>query len=78
LTHSDWLLTGRPPLLPPYDAVPIVRQTALQKFPSYALRSPTSPEKSPLTKCAASNRQVDADQLDVAVVVREFRTAKGL
>jgi osmoprotectant transport system substrate-binding protein len=63
---------------PPYDAVPIVRQTALQKFPQLRAALADLAGKITVDEMRRLNRQVDADQLDVAVVVREFRTAKGL
>ena len=63
---------------PPYDAVPIVRMATLEKFPQ--LRSALADLAGKLT--AADMRQlnarVDADQRDVATVVRAFRQSKGL
>jgi len=63
---------------PPYDAVPIVRKAALDRFPQ--LRSALSDlaGKISVDEMRRLNRQVDADQRDVAVVVREFRASKGL
>jgi osmoprotectant transport system substrate-binding protein len=63
---------------PPYDAVPIVRRAALEKFPQ--LRSALADLSGKLTAADMRhlNAQVDADQRDVAVVIRSFRAAKSL
>jgi osmoprotectant transport system substrate-binding protein len=63
---------------PPYDAVPIVRQDALDRFPQ--LRSALADLASKITEADMRrlNRAVDADQRDVTTVVREFRATKGL
>jgi osmoprotectant transport system substrate-binding protein len=63
---------------PPYDAVPIVRRAALEKFPQ--LRAALADLSGKLTAADMRhlNAQVDADQRDVAAVVRAFRTAKNL
>jgi len=63
---------------PPYDAVPIVRRAALEKFPQ--LRSALADLSGKLTAADMRhlNAQVDADQHDVAAVVRAFRAEKNL
>jgi len=63
---------------PPYDAVPIVRRAALEKFPE--LRDALADFAGKLTAADMRhlNAQVDADQRDVAAVVRAFRAAKNL
>jgi osmoprotectant transport system substrate-binding protein len=63
---------------PPYDAVPIVRRAALEKFPQ--LRSALADLSGKLTAADMRhlNAQVDADQRDVAAVVRAFRASKNL
>ena len=63
---------------PPYDAVPIVRHAALEKFPQ--LRAALADLHNKLTAADMRhlNAQVDADQRDVAAVVRAFRAAKNL
>jgi osmoprotectant transport system substrate-binding protein len=63
---------------PPYDAVPIVRYDALEKFPQ--LRSALADLSGKLSAADMRhlNSQVDADQRDVAAVVRAFRAAKNL
>ncbi|HMI50740.1 MAG TPA: glycine betaine ABC transporter substrate-binding protein [Candidatus Saccharimonadales bacterium] len=63
---------------PPYDAVPIVRQSALEKYPQ--LRSALADLAGKITAADMRhlNYEVDADQRDVAKVVRAFRQARGL
>jgi osmoprotectant transport system substrate-binding protein len=63
---------------PPYDAVPVVREAALQQFPALreALRDLAG--KISESDMRNLNKQVDADQRDVRTVVREFRAARGL
>jgi osmoprotectant transport system substrate-binding protein len=63
---------------PPYDAVPIVRRATLEKFPQ--LREALADLSGKLTAAEMRhlNAEVDADQRDVATVVRAFRAAKNL
>jgi osmoprotectant transport system substrate-binding protein len=63
---------------PPYDAVPVVREASLERFPQ--LRAALSDLAGKITEADMRNlnKQVDADQRDVVTVVREFRAAKGL
>jgi osmoprotectant transport system substrate-binding protein len=63
---------------PPYDAVPIVRRSALEKFPQ--LRAALADLHNKLTAADMRhlNAQVDADQRDVAAVVRSFRESRDL
>lgn len=63
---------------PPYDAVPVVREAALQQFPQLreALRDLAG--KISEADMRNLNRQVDADQRDFRAAIREFRAAKGL
>jgi osmoprotectant transport system substrate-binding protein len=63
---------------PPYDAVPIVRAAVLEKFPALRAALAELSGKISAEEMRRLNRQVDADQRDVAVVVREFRASKGL
>jgi osmoprotectant transport system substrate-binding protein len=63
---------------PPYDAVPIVRRAALDRFPRLRAALADLSGKISEQEMRHLNRQVDADQRDVATVVREFRAAKGL
>ncbi len=63
---------------PPYDAVPIVRRSALASFPQ--LRSALADLAGKLTAADMRhlNYEVDANQRDPAAVVRSFRQSKGL
>jgi len=63
---------------PPYDAVPIVRRATLGRFPQ--LRAALSDLAGKLTAADMRrlNYAVDAQHLDAAAVVRQFRSSKGL
>lgn len=63
---------------PPYDAVPIVRQDTLARFPQ--LRAVLAGLASRITAADMRrlNYAVDGEHRDVAAVVREFRKSKGL
>lgn len=63
---------------PPYDAVPIVREDTLAKFP--ALRAALADLGGKVTDrdIRHLNAQVDVDQRDPATVVRAFRESRGL
>jgi osmoprotectant transport system substrate-binding protein len=63
---------------PPYDAVPVVREASLERFPQLHTALRDLAGKITETDMRNLNKQVDADQRDVVTVVREFRTAKGL
>jgi osmoprotectant transport system substrate-binding protein len=63
---------------PPYDAVPIVRRAALEKFPQLRAALADLGGKISEEEMRRLNREVDADQRDVAAAVREFRASKGL
>jgi len=63
---------------PPYDAVPIVRRAALEKFPQLRAALADLAGKISEEEMRRMNREVDADQRDVATVVREFRVSKDL
>jgi osmoprotectant transport system substrate-binding protein len=71
-------LTDDKHYFPPYDAVPIVRDATLEKFP--ALRGALADLAGKISEeeMRKMNAAVDADQRDVAVVVRAFRESKGL
>src|SRR5437899_10564074 len=62
---------------PPYDAVPIVRQSTLARFPQ--LRNALAELAGQLSPfhILPLNYAVDAQHQDVAVVVREFRSSRG-
>jgi osmoprotectant transport system substrate-binding protein len=63
---------------PPYDAVPIVREETLTKFP--ALRAALADLGGKLTAADVRhlNAEVDVDQRDPTTVVRAFRESRGL
>jgi osmoprotectant transport system substrate-binding protein len=63
---------------PPYDAVPIVRHDALEKFPQLRAALADLSGKITAAEMRNLNAEVDADQRDVAAVVRAFRAAKNL
>jgi osmoprotectant transport system substrate-binding protein len=63
---------------PPYDAVPIIRGSALEKFPQLRAALADLGGRISEEEMRGLNKAVDADQRDVAAVVREFRASKGL
>ncbi len=63
---------------PPYDAVPIVRQSTLAKFPQLRAALAELSGKLTASDIRRLNYQVDVEQRDVAAVVRAFRQTHGL
>jgi osmoprotectant transport system substrate-binding protein len=63
---------------PPYDAVPIVRHDAFEKFPELRAALADLHKKLTAADMRHLNAQVDADQRDVAAVVRAFLASKNL
>jgi osmoprotectant transport system substrate-binding protein len=63
---------------PPYDAVPIVRQSALAQFPPLRAALADLAGKLSASDIRRLNYAVDAQHQDPAAVVRAFRAAKGL
>ena len=63
---------------PPYDAVPIVRQATLEKFPQLRALLAELGGKVSGADMRKLNYLVDAEQRDVSVVVREFRQSHNL
>jgi len=63
---------------PPYDAVPIVRHDAFEKFPELRAALADLHNKLTAADMRRLNAQVDADQRDVAAVVRAFLASKNL
>lgn len=63
---------------PPYDAVPVVRREALERFPALGPALAALGGKISAAEMRQMNRAVDSDQRDVAAVVRAFRESKGL
>src|SRR5271165_5888065 len=63
---------------PPYDAVPIVRQSTLAQFPQLRGALADLAGKVSPADIRRLNYAVDGLHQDVATVVREFRASKGL
>lgn len=63
---------------PPYDAVPIVRQSTLARFPHLRGALADLAGKLSAADMRRLNYSVDALHQDAATVVREFRSSKGL
>ncbi len=63
---------------PPYQAVPLVRQDALQQHPRMRAALHQLSGKINETEMQAMNHAVEGDHRDPADVVREFRRSKGL
>ncbi len=63
---------------PPYDAVPIVRQSTLTQFPQLRAALADLDGKLSASDIRRLNYAVDAQHQDAAAVVRQFRTSKGL
>jgi osmoprotectant transport system substrate-binding protein len=63
---------------PPYDAVPIVREATLAKFPQLRAALSDLAGKISADDMRRMNAAVDADQRDAAAVVKAFRESKGL
>lgn len=63
---------------PPYDAVPVVRESALQKFPQLRAALADLGGKISAEDMRNLNAQVDAGQRDAAALVRSFRAALHL
>ena len=63
---------------PPYDAVPIVRQSTLEQFPQLRAALADLGGKLSASDIRRLNYAVDAQHQDAAAVVRAFRAAEGL
>jgi osmoprotectant transport system substrate-binding protein len=63
---------------PPYDAVPIIRQATLEKFPQLRATLAELGGKVTGPDMRHLNYLVDAEQRDVVAVVREFRQSHNL
>ena len=63
---------------PPYDAVPIVRQSTLAMFPRLRAALDDLGGKLSASDIRRLNYAVDAQRQDAAAVVRAFRSEKGL
>jgi osmoprotectant transport system substrate-binding protein len=63
---------------PPYDAVPIVRQSTLEQFPQLRAALADLGGKLSASDIRRLNYAVDAQHQDAAAAVRVFRSGKGL
>jgi osmoprotectant transport system substrate-binding protein len=63
---------------PPYEAVPLVRDQALQRWPQLRTVFAALAGKVTADDMRAMNEEVDGEHKDVAVVVRAFRAAHHL
>ncbi len=63
---------------PPYQAVPLVREAALQRWPRMQAAFDALAGKISAEEMQAMNEAVDGEHRDPAEVVREFRRSKGL
>jgi len=63
---------------PPYDAVPIVRQSTLARFPQLRAALADLAGKLSAADIRRLNYAVDAQHQDAAAVVRSFRQSEGL
>lgn len=63
---------------PPYEAVPLVREDSLRRWPQIAVAMNRLAGKINADEMRAMNLAVDAQHRDPADVVREFRASKGL
>jgi osmoprotectant transport system substrate-binding protein len=63
---------------PPYDAVPIVRQSTLARFPQLRAALADLAGKLTAADIRRLNYAVDAQHQDAAAVVRQFRSSEGL
>jgi osmoprotectant transport system substrate-binding protein len=63
---------------PPYEAVPLVREDSLKRWPQIGVAMQRLAGKLSDADMRAMNLAVEAQHRDVAEVVREFRAKKGL
>ena len=63
---------------PPYQAVPLVREDALRRWPQIKTALDALAGKITADDMRAMNEAVDGEHRDPAVVVREFREKRGL
>jgi osmoprotectant transport system substrate-binding protein len=63
---------------PPYQAVPLVREAALERWPQMKVALDALGGKITAEEMQAMNEAVDGEHRDPADVVREFRQRKGL
>ena len=72
------MLTDDRHYFPPYEAVPLVREEALRKWPELNAALSSLAGKITADDMRAMNDAVDGEHRDVVEVVREFREKRGL
>ena len=72
------ILTDDKHYFPPYEAVPLVREAALERWPQLRPALADLAGKITADDMRAMNQAVDGEHRDVAEVVRAFRQAHGL
>jgi osmoprotectant transport system substrate-binding protein len=63
---------------PPYEAVPLVREDSLKRWPQIGVAMQRLAGKVSADEMRAMNLEVDGKKRDVGEVVREFLKSKGL
>jgi osmoprotectant transport system substrate-binding protein len=63
---------------PPYDAVPVVREETLERYPALRAAIAELAGKISADDMRKMNYAVDAELKDPKVVVQEFRNSRGL
>ncbi|MFT4112293.1 glycine betaine ABC transporter substrate-binding protein [Silvibacterium sp.] len=63
---------------PPYQAVPLIRQEALRRWPQIQVALDALKGRITAEEMQSMNEQVDGEHHDPAIVVSEFRKQKGL
>ena len=63
---------------PPYEAVPLVREDSLRRWPQIGVAMQRLAGRVTADEMRAMNLAVDGEHRDVSDVVREFRKSKGL
>jgi osmoprotectant transport system substrate-binding protein len=63
---------------PPYQAVPLMREESLQRWPGIRLALAALKDKVSAEEMQAMNEEIDGQHRDPADVVRDFRARKGL
>jgi len=63
---------------PPYQAVPLMREDSLKRWPNIRLALAALQNKVTAEEMQSMNEEIDGEHRDPADVVREFRARKGL
>ncbi|HTV09096.1 MAG TPA: glycine betaine ABC transporter substrate-binding protein [Candidatus Aquilonibacter sp.] len=78
LAHGFVALVDDRHYFPPYEAVPLVREDSIKRWPQIAIAMNRLAGKVSKDDMRAMNVAVEAQHRDVAEVVRQFRAAHGL